>query len=100
MNLYKYNKRSGIWDHQRSVTPETKDEWLHVYKKDEPSEHFHVSKNKPKIRPSNAPETIVTRTSKTDATAAIGTEAPALTAPPTLITSAKPLPGAYFPHLL
>jgi hypothetical protein len=33
------------------VTPDTKDKWLEVYKKDEPSEHFHVSKNKPKHNP-------------------------------------------------
>lgn len=49
--LYKYNKRSGMWDHQRSVTPETKDQWLHYFKKDEPNEHFVVSKNKPKHNP-------------------------------------------------
>jgi hypothetical protein len=49
--LYKYNKRSGYWDHQRSVTPENKDQWLHHFKKDEPEEHFIVSKNKPKHNP-------------------------------------------------
>jgi len=49
--LFKYNKRSGLWDHQRSVTPETKDQWLHQFKKDEPDEHFVVSKNKPKHNP-------------------------------------------------
>lgn len=51
MNLYKYNKRTGYWDHQRQVTPETKDQWLKIHKEDEPSEHFHVSKNKPKHDP-------------------------------------------------
>jgi len=50
-NLYKYNKRSGLWDHKRSVTPETKDQWLHIFKKDEPNEHFAVAKNKPKHNP-------------------------------------------------
>lgn len=49
--LYKYNKRSGMWNHQRSVTPETKDQWLSQFKKDEPEEHFIVSKNTPKHNP-------------------------------------------------
>ena len=51
LSLYKYNKRSGMWDYQRSVTPETKDQWLHIFKKDEPNDHFVVSKNKPKNNP-------------------------------------------------
>ena len=49
--LYKFNKRSGYWDHQRSVTPETKDQWLDHFKKDEPEEHFITSKNRPKHNP-------------------------------------------------
>jgi hypothetical protein len=36
-----------MWDHQRKVTPETKDEWLRVHKEDEPKSHFQVSKNRP-----------------------------------------------------
>lgn len=51
LGLWKYNKRSGIWDHQRGVTPETKDQWLSVHKKDEPDSHFHVASNKPKHNP-------------------------------------------------
>jgi len=49
--LYKFNKRSGYWDRQRSVTPETKDQWLDHFKKDEPEEHFITSKNRPKHNP-------------------------------------------------
>ena len=49
--LYKYNKITGMWVHQRSVTPETKDQWLYHFKKDEPNEHFVVSKNKPNHNP-------------------------------------------------
>jgi hypothetical protein len=49
--LYKYNKRSGMWDHQRSVSPETKDQYLDIFKKDEPNEHFVVAKNRPKHNP-------------------------------------------------
>ena len=51
LSLWKHNKRSGLWDHQRNVTPETKDEWLKTFTKDEPDAHFHVSKNKPKHNP-------------------------------------------------
>lgn len=50
-SLWKYNKRSGIWDHQRNVTPETSDQWTSTFKKDEPEAHFHISKNKPKHNP-------------------------------------------------
>jgi len=49
--LFKYNKRSGMWDHQRSVSPETKDQYLDIFKKDEPNEHFVVAKNRPKHNP-------------------------------------------------
>lgn len=51
LSLWKHNKRSGLWDHQRSVTPETKDEWKKIHQKDEPDAHFHVSTNKPKHNP-------------------------------------------------
>jgi hypothetical protein len=47
LSLWKHNSRSGMWDHQRKVTPETKDEWLRVHKEDEPKAHFQVSKNRP-----------------------------------------------------
>jgi hypothetical protein len=49
--LYKYNKRSGLWDHQRAVTSDTRDQWLHQFKKDEPDDHFVVSKDKPSHNP-------------------------------------------------
>jgi len=49
--LFKYNKRSGMWDHQRSVSPETKDQYIDIFQKDEPNEHFVVSKNRPKHNP-------------------------------------------------
>ena len=49
--IWKYNKRSGMWDHQRNVESDTKDQWLGIYKKDEPDSHFHVSSKKPKHNP-------------------------------------------------
>jgi hypothetical protein len=51
LSLWKYNKRSGMWDHQRGVTPETKDEWTKIHQKDEPDAHFHVAAKKPKHNP-------------------------------------------------
>ena len=62
LSLWKHNKRSGLWDHQRGVTPETKDEWLKHFQKDEPDAHFHVSAKKPKHNPTvkeDAPENAV-----------------------------------------
>lgn len=52
-SIWKYNKRSGLWDHQRNVESDTKEQWLKIYKKDEPDAHFHVSSNKPKHNPLN-----------------------------------------------
>jgi len=51
LGLWRYNKRTGYWDRVRSVSPETKDEWLAIWKKDEPESEFKVSQN----RPSNPP---------------------------------------------
>lgn len=50
-SIWKYNSRSGMWDHQRNVEHDTKDQWLGIYKKDEPNAHFHVSSKKPKHNP-------------------------------------------------
>lgn len=45
--LWKYNQVTGLWDQQRSVTDETAEQWLRVYRKDEPREHFTVSSRRP-----------------------------------------------------
>jgi hypothetical protein len=47
LNLWKRNSRTGIWEHQRAVTPETADQWLQQFQRDEPDAQFVVSKNKP-----------------------------------------------------
>jgi len=47
MTLWKYNSASGLWKSERKVTPETKDKWLEIFKKDDPKAKFIVSKNKP-----------------------------------------------------
>lgn len=48
MTLWKYNKITGYWVAVRSVTDETKEQWLALFKSDEPEELFKVSKHKPK----------------------------------------------------
>jgi hypothetical protein len=48
MTLWKYNKITGFWVSVRNVTPETQEEWLNIFMKDEPNETFKVSKHKPK----------------------------------------------------
>lgn len=47
LRLWKLNERTGYWDYQRSVTPETADEWRRIFQIDEPKATFVISKNKP-----------------------------------------------------
>jgi hypothetical protein len=47
MYLWQYNKITGYWVQVRTVTSETKNEWLKVYQDDEPNESFKVSINRP-----------------------------------------------------
>lgn len=50
-SLWKHDSRSGVWQHQRKVTPENKDEVLKAYQEDEPKAHFQVSKTRPVAPP-------------------------------------------------
>jgi hypothetical protein len=54
MNLYRYNRLSGIWDQQRTVAIDTANEWLAKFQRDEPEESFRVSRNTP-IGPPRTP---------------------------------------------
>jgi hypothetical protein len=47
LRLWKYNKITGLWNVEREVTPATADEWLRVFKSDEPDATFKVSKSRP-----------------------------------------------------
>jgi hypothetical protein len=51
MRLWKYNRITGYWKAERDVTSESKDQWLAIFRKYEPKEFFHVSKNKPSFDP-------------------------------------------------
>jgi hypothetical protein len=48
MFLWKYNKITGYWNKERTVTQETADQWLVIFSKDEPNEIFKISKNRPR----------------------------------------------------
>ena len=50
-SLWRYNQVTGYWTHERSCLPETAEQWLAVFQKDEPDAYFKISKHKPKGRP-------------------------------------------------
>jgi len=52
--LWRYNKITGYWTHERNVTDETEHQWLARFKKDDPEVDFVISKSKPKGKPKRA----------------------------------------------
>jgi hypothetical protein len=50
-NLWKYNRITGLWNHQRICDESTAQEWLKIFSKDEPAETFVVAKHSPKKPP-------------------------------------------------
>lgn len=46
--LWRYNRRTGYWTHERNVTDETAQAWLHIFMRDEPTEVFLLSATRPK----------------------------------------------------
>jgi hypothetical protein len=51
--IWKYNKRSGLWEHQRNVTASTEAEWAKIFREDAPNDTFKISKNKPSGKPAH-----------------------------------------------
>ena len=47
LQLWKYNTTTGYWKIERGVTPETKDEWLRIFEKDDPNGSYVVSASRP-----------------------------------------------------
>lgn len=47
LSLWKYNKRTGYYDHVRNVTAETSDGWLKTFRDDEPNEEYKVATSRP-----------------------------------------------------
>jgi len=56
MYLWVHNTATGIWKICRDVTPETKDQWLEIFQKDQPHARFVVSEKKPKPAPNQPGE--------------------------------------------
>ena len=50
-SIWKFHKRSGLWQHQRYVTDADKENWLKIFTDDEPSEHFKLAMKKPNANP-------------------------------------------------
>jgi hypothetical protein len=48
VQLWRYNKITGYWHPVRSVTPETAEQWLQIWRRDDPSGIYVVSAKKPK----------------------------------------------------
>lgn len=59
LSLWRYNKITGIWKLERSVTPETKDKWLEIFKKDSPGEDYVIASKKPSKKPIKESEEIL-----------------------------------------
>ena len=60
MILWMYNPITGYWKRERTVEPDTADQWLAVFKKAEPDAAFKISRSKPRGEPKkkrNAPST-------------------------------------------
>ena len=51
LRLWKYNQITGLWDYQRTVTEETQDKWLGIFRQDEPGEYFKISRSTPRFAP-------------------------------------------------
>lgn len=59
LKLWKYNQRTGYWDLQRTITsPEDGQRWLDIFQKDEPQEHFVLSKTRPSKPPTMKSESV------------------------------------------
>ncbi len=51
LSLWKYNTRSGLWDHMRNITEETKADWLSVFMADDPNSVFKIATKQPSGNP-------------------------------------------------
>ena len=48
MKLWKYNRITGMWTFMRTCEDKA---WLAVFQKDEPDQHFKLSKTRPRLPP-------------------------------------------------
>ncbi len=50
-SLWRYNPTTGSWVFCRECSESTAQDWLRVWKEDEPGAHFVLSPNQPKKAP-------------------------------------------------
>lgn len=48
IGLYRHNTATGYWDLQRTCAPDTAQDWLAIFSKDQPKARFALSVRKPK----------------------------------------------------
>lgn len=51
LRLWRYDKITGYWKVERTVSPETASQWLAIFQKDQPGETFKVSTSRPNSVP-------------------------------------------------
>lgn len=51
MNLWRYNPITGYWRMERRCDPDTAQQWLELFSKDEPDAHFALSRFAPRFNP-------------------------------------------------
>ena len=51
MNLWRYNPITGCWRIERMCKPDTAQQWLEMFQKDEPGAYFALSRFSPRFDP-------------------------------------------------
>jgi hypothetical protein len=51
MTLWKFNPITGFWRAERACEPETAQQWLELFQKDAPQDHFVLSRLTPRFDP-------------------------------------------------
>lgn len=51
LQLWKFNRTTGMWSAVRDVSPDTQDTWLKTFREDEPNEIFEVAAKRPTKNP-------------------------------------------------
>jgi hypothetical protein len=52
MNLWRFNPITGFWRMERACLPDTAQQWLDLFRADEPTAHFALSRFAPRFNPS------------------------------------------------
>jgi hypothetical protein len=52
VNLWRFNPITGFWRMERACTQDTAQQWLDLFRADEPTAHFALSHRAPRFNPS------------------------------------------------